>query len=609
MRNPKYILKVLLVLQISSFAWSYGVGHPDAETIDVGHASSSAARDQFIIDAAIRRGMDGDAVAELLRTKKPVVKVKAQPNGTTKTTTYSLDPDGSISSKTVTEYQAVKHYDSGSLPDDVNLDDILKSPTGTVTKTFTDKDGAKVTRTFAVSKPATATVDDDWTRPYIPTWDSNPGFPWSSEPKTPEGGNVHKTTTTFVGPNGEKRVVEKWSSQPEITIKEPKFPWSVNTQTHTVPRLQPWPSADPEIVGTDLHRPSSNWPTFNFPNFPHAWQPTNSMGDPDEWTVVEGNPNVETTTTKRKFQSWTPKTWNYPDITTSTEPITTTVRPTAQAKVTTPLPSLDDFLKSQYGHAITTSKTISTSTNKAKEPPVATTTQKAITINIDDLPVMDVLHNGKPLDVNNLGRLPPYLRPTLDTGNVLKIENKHPIEPEQQTETKQLETNVLNITKTHVGHAKPTFQDLDPEMQEILRKANILPEDISSIDGDTITKTRKEPDGRVITTTYKVRSSSPTPPIKVEKPIFTSYTPTLNSKPLDMPSLLPAAPTTYHAPLYPISPIAEFLAKFGLTKSDILAKNGEYTRTLIDDDGQVLTATFVLSSPIAPQPPEKKPYK
>ncbi|XP_075149118.1 uncharacterized protein LOC142223166 [Haematobia irritans] len=609
--------QILLLIQISCVVWSLPYGNPDAEFIDVGHKSSSAAsRDQFIIDAAIRRGMDGEAVAELLRTKKPVVRVKLEPNGTKKTTTYSLDPDGSISSKTITEAQSFKRYDSGSLPEDVELDDILKSPTGTVTKTYTDKDGATVRRTFTISKPETR--DDDWTKPHTRVWSSNPTFPWSD---TPKGNNLHKTISTYIGPNGEKRVVEKWSSDPEITIKEPKFP---STK---------WPQDVEEVPTTFQHRPNQgpeitppfNWPSYNFPDFSHSWPHTNY--DSDEWTVVQGNPSVETTT-KRKFQSWTPKTLTDSE-TSSTDKATTTTTTTTTAKpvtkVTTPFPSLDDFLKSQYGPAPTTSKATSTTTSKPPStttsktsttrsktqdrPTTPSTTKKPVMINIEDLPVTHVLQNGKPIDESLLKQLPPHLTPKFDTGNVLKIENKYPINPEPEHEHEpESKTTVRTISKTHVGPSKPTIEDLDPEMQEILRKAGISPVDISSIDGDTITKTRKEPDGRVVTTTYKLHSTPSTNPAQAETPTFTSLTPPYHHKPLEIPNLVPS---TFHSPFYPVSPISEFLSKFGLTKADIWAKNGEYTRTIIDDDGQVLTATFVLSSPIrTPQQlPEKKPYK
>ena len=43
-------------------------------------------------------------------------------------------------------------------------------------------------------------------------------------------------------------------------------------------------------------------------------------------------------------------------------------------------------------------------------------------------------------------------------------------------------------------------------MQEVMRKVGITPDDITNIEGDTITKTRTEPDGRIIATTYKINS-------------------------------------------------------------------------------------------------------
>lgn len=538
---------------------------------------SSPSRDQLIIDAAIRRGMDGEAVAELLRTKQPVIKVKVEPNGETKTTTYKLGADGSISSNTVTERKTVRHFESGSLPDSVRIDDVLNSPTGTVTRSFIDKDGAKVTQTYSISSPKTTSIFDsvdnsNWFNDNGNTW-INSDFPSnvhrSNVPQNMGPTNYHKTVSTYTGPDGKKSVVESWSSG--SGSQEPEHTYS-----------------------------SSNWPSFNSPPFSTPWQPRNTGGNANEWSVVEGNPDVETTT-RHKFPSWTPKTWDFPDIP-SIE--TTTFRRPFETKPTTPLPSLEDFLKTQYNQS-TYSKNTPTTTPGTKTT-TATTQQKTHTIKVEDLPVTQVLHNGQPADEDILKMLPPHLKPKSPSETVNKIENILP----NQTETtpQNVETNYRTITKTHIGNAKPTLADLDPEMREILRRAGISPEDITKIDGDTITKTRMEPDGRTITTTYKVRTS-PTTVTSYEQSPPKVYTTSHSYKPFESSGT--SSFTPFNTAFKP-NPISEYLAKVGLTESDIYAKNGEYTRTFIDDDGQVLTATFVLSRPMNGQTGaqhKKKPLK
>lgn len=61
-------------------------------------------REQIIMQSAARRGMDPNAVLTLIRTRQPVIKKTKLPNGMTKTTTYNIDPDGSISRRTRLEY-------------------------------------------------------------------------------------------------------------------------------------------------------------------------------------------------------------------------------------------------------------------------------------------------------------------------------------------------------------------------------------------------------------------------------------------------------------------------------------------------------------------------
>ncbi|XP_005179444.1 mucin-2 [Musca domestica] len=586
----KKLFKFILTVQVFSVAWAQFYGNPDAEFINTRGSTGGTTLDQFIIDAAIRRGMDGDAVAELLRTRQPVVRVKIEPPGVKKTTTYKLDSDGSISSKTLTEIYG------GSVPDSSYTP---KSNGRTVTRTFTSSGGPQAIPSFGDDS------GDNWFGSIGPTQHHSSGFPpvspWPSESRTGtrqqtkiytnKNGdrrivetitgdeaptNYHQTVNTFRGPNGETRVVKTFSSHPwdaesptdpeePSTILHSKegneFPTNYrqttktfrgpNGETHVVKTFstnpfesQGFPSIESPIDGPSPvnTRPSQSWPSFGSPYFPSSWLPQETMGDPDEWTVVEDDTTESTTSSKLPPATST----TVQSKVLSTEATSTPLpkRNDPELKVTTPLPSLDEFLKSRYGPTTTSSKketvattknpTLTTTTPKPKtqttktpNPSSATTTtKKPIHINIEDLPVTEVLHNGKPADEDLMKKLPSHLQPKLDTGNVLRIENKHPMEVE-------------------------------------------LPEAI-------------EPNRRVASTSFQ---GPPT--------TFTSFYE--NTRPLEFSP--------------PLSPISAFLARLNLTKADILARSGEYTQTIAEDDGSLLQVRFILSSPIHRPMTKNIPFK
>ncbi|XP_065358020.1 mucin-2-like [Calliphora vicina] len=632
MGTIKDIFKIILVIQLLTCALAF-YGHPDAETIDFG-SPSQPSRDQLIIEAAIKRGMDGDAVAELLRTKQPVVRTTTSPGGRTKTTTYKLEPDGSISSKSLISQRHSYVYNSDNIPDSIPIDDLRKSPTGTVTRTFTDSDGSKVTQTIGVSKPKASTVLDDddlsgdwFSKPF-------PSFPEEKPYSAPSSSSHRTITRTFTGPNGERRTVQTFSSNPEFSDPETSFtaahqPSTTNFNTRTSTRTYVKPNGERHVIHTTSNNPDpqdfNNKPRFpsigNF-NWPNSYEPSWDTADPEDsedgWEVV-ADPEFETTT--KKAFAWTPRTWDWPEFTTkpttttSTTTTTTTAKPKFHAQPRKPLPNLDDFLRNQYGAGTNAAPATTTVKTETKTPqyltttiPTPSSTQHKV-INIEDLPVMDILHNGKPADETILRNLPAHLTPGTQKEQVLKINNIKPIEGDIEIFTPQ--KNIRTFSKTHIGPEKPALQDLDPQMQEVLRKAGISPDDITNIDGDTITKTRTEPDGRVITTTYKV-NTVPAKPASNITPVQHHYVP---------PAPAPSAhtfnsyqPSSSHlAPLAPqLSPISEFLALLGLTKFDITSRNGHYSKTFIDDNGEILTATFVLSAPRGVERHEKprpKPYK
>ncbi|KAM7354685.1 uncharacterized protein ACRADG_006257 [Cochliomyia hominivorax] len=611
MGNVKDIFKIILVMQFLACTLAH-YGHPDAETIDFG-SPTQPSRDQMIIEAAIKRGMDGDAIAELLRTRKPVVRTTTTPEGFTKTTTYKLEPDGSISSKSLLQKRHRYVYNSDKVPDDIPIDELRNSPTGTITRTYIDSDGSKVTQTIGVSKPKPSTVIDpddltgDWFNKPFPAW---------PEETAPVTNTRHRTITrTYTRPNGERRTVQTWNESPVHRLT-PHLNNRPATRTYSRPT-----NVEPFEINSKPKFPNIgdiDWPTIEDPE------------DEDGWEVVE-EPEVEATT-KKSPQAWTPKTWEWPEFptrpttaattTTSTSTsATTTARPKLYIEPEPPtpkqLPSLEEFLKSQYGKPsnsapTTTTTTTTTSKTTTNIPQTSTTTPASSpttkVINIEDLPVVEVLHNGKPADESIIKNLPPHLTPQPQTDHILKIENKHPIDADIEVYTPKIETNVRTYSKTHVGPEKPKLQDLDPQMQEILRKAGISPDDITNIDGDTITKTRVEPDGRRITTTYKVKSVPASPPVEHITPVQHHYVrpqsvPHSYNTYQPHPALTPSVPLTPH-----LSPISDFLARLGLTRYDITSRNNRYTQTFMDENGDVLTATFVLT-PGRNRHGQQKPFK
>ncbi|XP_073822592.1 uncharacterized protein [Musca autumnalis] len=640
----KEFFKILLAVQVFSVAWAAFYGNPDAEIIDTQDSSSGSSLKQFIIDAAIRRGMDGEAVAELLRTRQPVVRVKIEPPGTKKTTTYTLESDGSIASKT-----RIEMY-SSSVPESVY---IPKSHSGTVTRTFTSNNGPKVGR-GGMRPNFDDNSDDNWfgsisptvhqTSGFPPNVFGNPSSPWPSEARTgprkhtkiytnangdrrivqtivdddiptnyrpttktfkgPNGEtrvvktfssnpfegselpsshddfptishdtgndefptNYRQTTKTFKGPNGETRVVKTFSSNPfeasgfpsshedPPTIShdtgDDEFPTNYrhttktfrgpNGETRVVKTFssnpfdvneEPSTFYEPKFTTKEQNIPSPSWPSFNEPYFPTSWLPHETMGDPDDWTVVEDDSTESTTASQSTSTSTTVTTVKPKQIPTES---TSTQKPKPAEpaiKVTTPLPSLDEFLRRQYGPATPSTKKETTTNSKNPIPtaptttpkpartstqkqitPTTTTTKKPMTINIEDLPVAEVLQNGKPADDVIIKKLPPHMQPKLNTGNVMKIENKYPIEVEHT----KMEEHIPKATNTNLKVPPRTFYD--------------------------------EP-----------------------KPVIFSP---------------------------PLSPISAFLARFDLTKSALFASGGEYTRTIVDDDGSVLEVRFILSSPM-----------
>lgn len=155
------------------------------------------------------------------------------------------------------------------------------------------------------------------------------------------------------------------------------------------------------------------------------------------------------------------------------------------------------------------------------------------------------------------------------------------------TNSNELPTNtrVTSYSGTFNGVAPPRTADLEPPVRDMLHNAGITDQDILNAQtrGEDIVRNRVMPDGRTIKTTVR-----------------------LNKRPVASPEdLLPTAPPRAVGESLPESrpvgqqndrSIDEFLSQVNLKPADILAQNGEVVKTIVDKDGRVLSAKFVLST-------------
>ncbi|EDW75744.1 uncharacterized protein Dwil_GK15103 [Drosophila willistoni] len=146
----------------------------------------------------------------------------------------------------------------------------------------------------------------------------------------------------------------------------------------------------------------------------------------------------------------------------------------------------------------------------------------------------------------------------------------------------QTHTRVTTYTSNFNGDAARKIANLDPSARDMLARAGITEEDIQNAPpSGIIEKTRTEPDGRVVTTRVRVSSSpkppsEPLPPLPTVKPYQTSI----------------SIPTKTNSD----TSIENYLSQVNLSPEDILAQNGEVVKTIVDKDGRVLSARFVLST-------------
>lgn len=534
----RIILTLIFFVKLVSFTEGF-YRHPDAEMIPSNDNDGVNIHEQMILEAAVRRGMDPEAVLTLLRTGEPVTTKNTEPNGSTKTTTYTLGPDGSISSRTRVEYRSRHRPPHLSIP----------------------------------SRPN----------------------PWLQHPRAPPQGRTH--VQTYTGPNGERAIIRSWSSGPELipdVHETPAQPEENNWPDFNFgPETKPWePSPeeeDPEwkIFDNDLEEETTTMKQME-PAIPKTWswpdlnQLPQTTTTSTTTTTTTLKPKIEEVPTKKPLpsleeflaQQYGPKT-NIP-ATTTTKPLSSTskndVKEEEPEETTPQITTVHSTTPSSKGEPgedskkdsatekppnPTTSKNVTPATvNNNLEP----TSEKPLpTMNAEDPSFIENFPNADEEDEGFYNPTLPELRPKPLPGRTFPTEyTPHPIKKALQT---------------------------DPQLWKKLKRAEINPESVVNVEGNVITNMVVQPTGRAIVTTSRLR---PDPPYK-DTYTYDFYIPSLSRSYIH----------TRLQPTYLVRPnsIEGFLSKFDLSKSLIFANNGQIVKEYVDDEGCTLTATFALTQP------------
>ncbi|XP_011182094.1 uncharacterized protein LOC105212043 [Zeugodacus cucurbitae] len=588
---------------------------PHSRTIQIG--GDNASPEQLLEQARQAKQLDILAVRQLLNTRHPVKRTTFE-NGHKQTSTYTLESDGSILCKIV---------------EDIDMAD--------VDRRF--EDIFKQQREKQAKEQPNKLNDWEWSDDYdepAPSVFKAPLQPFPAGqpyvPTPPQSPQPAEQQPSFYKPT---RLEPAWPASDRVpTPPQSRQPAEQQPNVYKPTRLQPaWPAPDED----DPFNPPG-LPVFN--NFADDKDDLDTYDKPASTPVGKTNTITKTNTDKDGNKVYTsttlmtaPNEWNRKTVKISTNK---QFRPNAEPN----LPDLDDFLREQYNPS-------PKGKPESAVPSLTTsTTPRTIkTIKIEDLPPVAVLNVNKPVHEQFLQPLTPNAAADQRPIKTLHVDN---ILPSSVPDTDRYErTKVQTLTKTITGNQIPTAADLDPKMLDMLQRAGIKPEDIAKADGQTITKTRTEPDGRIVTTTYHIKRTNhgqnpepssfflprdwrrtfEIPPSRNHKSashfgvdfspfiagsVGATITTSTTARPLirDREPLEPqveddeVAATLNPLLIHPVqpavsasakSPIADFLAKFGLSVADVNANRGEYVKTIVDPDGSVLTARFRLTGKIA----------
>ncbi|KAH8274131.1 hypothetical protein KR044_011953, partial [Drosophila immigrans] len=197
-------------------------------------------------------------------------------------------------------------------------------------------------------------------------------------------------------------------------------------------------------------------------------------------------------------------------------------------------------------------------------------------------------------DWPSLGGSFPQWPSSPPTRNWPSFEFPSGVTPQTSTKTEQ-DDQGRTVTTTIKSYGTPLFTssscDLMPEMRDLLDRGGITDEDISNAraKGEDVIRTRTLPDGRVIKTTVRVNSV----PVQVPLPTAPPQTAVLYRAPKETAAAGRQPESSVQGE---DKSIENFLAQVSLTPSDLLAQNGEVVKTIVDKDGRVLSAKFVLST-------------
>ncbi|XP_034475541.1 uncharacterized protein LOC117782629 isoform X2 [Drosophila innubila] len=203
------------------------------------------------------------------------------------------------------------------------------------------------------------------------------------------------------------------------------------------------------------------------------------------------------------------------------------------------------------------------------------------------LPTRPTVQQPLPTPVAGLGQTTPK---TIATFNVNDLPT--------YTNTNELPTNtrVTTYRGTFNGVAPPKAADLEPPVRAMLNNAGITDEDIlyAQARGEDIVRNRVMPDGSIIKTTVHLDNravGSPEAPLPTPPPRPLAQTQTHQTQPA-----VESQHESQAAGQQRDKSIEDFLSQVNLRPDDILAQNGEVVKTIVDKDGRVLSAKFVLST-------------
>ncbi|XP_067621378.1 uncharacterized protein [Eurosta solidaginis] len=639
---------------------------PQTTTLRIG--GKNITPDQLLDQAKYTKDLDLTAVRQLLSTGHPVKRTNIE-NGQKHTSTYTLEPDGSIL------YRKVEDIDEADV--ERRFEEILKeSLPQNPNKLGSDWEWAEVDKSNDEKNEDDAEDESDVLVSPVPKQKS----PVESKPQQPNTQTYTTTTSTTPQPAKPQQHAKSHANVPTR-----QSPTNVERDFFNAP-----PSA---IFGQYPKLPKS-WNSDTWNNAPDPFNPPElpSFGgynSEDFEYVPSGESTAPNTQTKTFTSTTTDKDGNTVQTSYTTGPnewkrktvkiSNTNYQPTETAEESTTIqtrtmPSLEDFLQTQYKHnnkagkPATTPATLSTST----------TPSTIRTINVEDLPAVAVVNINKPIEEQFLHPLGPNTA-GVKPQRTLKVENISP-SPDVPADEFVKRTKIRTISKTLHSNGPPTAADLDPNMLDALQRAGIKPEEITNNNVQSITRKRIEPDGRIVQTTYRWRPINdarsfnlPAPrnfdalfggnPFEIRSPynIPTISRDTLHGNHnsashfgIDFTPFAAAVPSVVEpkrdfdpktivrdrepledvdeekegATLNPLlihplneavpvpkekatsdqlkpkrakSVIAEFLAQLGLSVDDLVAHNGEFVKTIVDDDGRVLTAKFVLSGSVVPK--------